>query len=184
MKASPTIIKDCFVIETSYFGDERGYFFESFNSKVFLEQTGIETSFVQDNQSRSKKNVVRGLHMQRPPFAQAKLVRVLEGEVLDVVVDVRKNSKSFGKTFSILLSEKNRKQLFVPKGCLHGFSVLSDYAAFFYKCDEYYNKASEDGVYPLDTDLNIDWKLPNEKAILSDKDKKAKAFSSLGAVSL
>lgn len=179
MKAIPTIIENCFVIEVDLFGDERGFFFEAFNAKDFENQTGISSFFVQDNQSKSKKNVLRGLHMQKPPHAQAKLVRVLEGEVLDVVVDARKDSPSYGKHFSIKLSAENNKQLYIPRGCLHGFSVLSEEAVFFYKCDNYYNKSAEDGINPLDADLAIDWGIPLDKVLLSDKDKIAQKFSEL-----
>ncbi|CAG0896737.1 unnamed protein product [Cyprideis torosa] len=181
MEVRQTPLKDCYIIESSKLGDERGYFFEAFHAKKFQELTGIVTNFVQDNQSRSVKNVVRGLHMQRPPYAQAKLVRVLEGEVIDVAVDVRNGSPTYGQSFQILLSEQNMKQLFIPRGFLHGFSVLSDYATFFYKCDAYYHKESEDGVHPLDPDLAIDWGIEAENIILSDKDHIAQAFSELKA---
>ena len=149
-------------------------FFESFNKKVFENKTGIKIDFVQDNQSISQKGVIRGLHLQKGEFAQSKLVRVIKGKVLDVVVDVREGSKTFGKSFSYILSAKNNKQLFVPKGFLHGFSVLEDDTIFSYKCDNYYNKEAESGVFYNDTDLKIDWMLSEKEIILTEKDKQLK----------
>lgn len=171
MKIEATPLKDCYIIHDTVFEDSRGYFFESFNQKRFAELTGIDTAFVQDNQSSSTKGVLRGLHFQRGASAQAKLVRVLEGKVLDVAVDIRKDSATFGKHFSMELSATSKTQLYIPRGFAHGFVVLSERAVFFYKCDNYYNKASEGGIMYNDPDLNIDWILPRESLILSDKDK-------------
>jgi dTDP-4-dehydrorhamnose 3,5-epimerase len=170
MKILETPIKDLYIIEPRVFKDERGYFFESYNKKKF-EEAGLQYDFVQDNQSKSQYGVIRGLHYQLAPFAQAKLVRVLEGKVLDVVVDIRKNSPTFGKTFSIELSADNFRQLLVPRGFAHGFSVLSETAIFAYKCDNIYNKSAERGILYNDTQLNINWKIPINKAIISEKDK-------------
>lgn len=176
MKVSETYLKGCFIIEPNIYGDKRGRFFESYNQKEFELKTKLKINFVQDNQSISQKGVVRGLHLQRGDFAQAKLVRIIKGEVLDVVVDVRKNSKTFGQSFSCVLSEENNKQLFIPKGFLHGFSVLEENTIFSYKCDNYYNQESEDGVIYNDPDLNIDWMLNEEEIIVSNKDEKLKSF--------
>lgn len=164
------------VYEPKIFRDERGYFFESFNSKTF-EEKGITRNFVQDNQAFSSYGILRGLHYQLAPHAQAKLVRVFQGEVLDVVVDLREGSPSFGKQYSILLSGENQKQLFVPRGFAHGYAVLSPTAVFFYKCDNFYNKTAESGIAYNDPALSIDWKIPNDKIILSEKDKLNKPFS-------
>lgn len=176
MKAIETHLKDCFIIEPKIFGDERGYFFEVFNEKIFQEQTGLKVYFVQDNQSLSKRGVLRGLHMQKGAHAQAKLVRVIKGKVLDVVVDVRENSATYGQTFGCVLSEENKKQLFIPRGFLHGFAVLENDTIFAYKCDNYYNPESEDGVIYNDADLNIDWMLNENEVNLSNKDKKLTTF--------
>jgi dTDP-4-dehydrorhamnose 3,5-epimerase len=170
MTVTETELKGCFILEPTLFKDERGYFFESFNAKNFNEAIGEEVAFVQDNQSYSSKGVVRAIHYQRDEFAQAKLVRVLSGRVLDVAVDLRKNSTTYGKHYSIELSAENKKQLFIPKGFGHGFSVLSESAEFFYKCDNFYNKASEGGIIYNDPSLNIDWKLPLEEIKVSEKD--------------
>jgi len=170
MKIEETPLKDCYIIHDTVFEDSRGYFFESFNVQKFEALTGVSTAFVQDNQSCSAKGVLRGLHMQTGEHAQAKLVRVFAGEVLDVAVDLRKYSPSFGKAFSVELTAGNHKQLYIPRGFAHGFVVLSDTAVFFYKCDNLYNKASELGIMYNDPDLNIDWQLPGEELILSDKD--------------
>jgi len=169
MKKIETFIKDLFVIEPIVYEDERGYFYESYN-KTKHAKNDLFFDFVQDNQSKSSYGVIRGLHYQMPPFAQTKLVRALEGTILDVVVDLRKNSETFGKHFSIELSVENKKQLLVPKGFAHGFSVLTETAVVFYKCDEFYNKQSENGIIFSDSDLNIDWKIPTEKQIVSPKD--------------
>lgn len=176
MIVTETPLKDCFIIEPTIFGDDRGFFFESFNKNTFETKTGLKVNFVQDNQSFSQRGVLRGLHIQKGEFAQAKLVRVIKGKVLDVVVDVRENSATFGQTFSCVLSGENNKQLFIPKGFLHGFSVLENNTIFAYKCDNYYNKASEDGVIYNDKDLNIDWGLEEKEVVLSDKDEKLKPF--------
>lgn len=173
MQIIETPLKDCYIIKNTIFHDGRGYFFESFNHKKFSQLTGWEGSFVQDNQSESAFGVVRGLHFQKNEHAQAKLVRVVKGRVLDVAVDIRPGSPSFGKSFAIELSDNNEFQFFVPRGFAHGFSVLSETATFFYKCDNYYNKASESGFYPYDADLAIDWKIDIQKAQLSEKDKTA-----------
>ncbi len=170
MNLQPTQLEGCFIIEPKVFGDERGYFFESFNQQKFQELTGYDTVFVQDNQSYSTKGVLRGLHFQTGQSAQAKLVRVIKGEVLDVAVDLRAGSKTYGKHFSLIISEKNNKQLFIPRGFAHGFIVLSDDAIFQYKCDNYYDKAAEGGIHYADPDLNIDWILPHEQLIVSAKD--------------
>lgn len=177
MKFTKTNIVDCYIIEPNFFEDSRGYFFESFNQREFEKIIGTRLNFVQDNQSKSSYGVIRGLHGQKEKYAQAKLVRVLEGNVIDIVLDIRKDSSSFGKIFRIELSADNKKQLFIPKGCLHGFSIISNSATFFYKCDEFYNKNSEIGVYPLDSDLNIDWGINKAKITLSEKDKNAISWS-------
>jgi len=179
MEIQETGLKDCIIIKPRVFEDPRGYFFESFNKKTFEEKTGLSGNFVQDNQSFSSYGVIRGLHAQSGEFAQAKLVRVLKGEVLDVAVDIRPGSPTFGKHVSVRLSAENRLQLYVPRGFLHGFSVLSETAEFFYKCDNFYNKASELGVIYNDADLAIDWLIPADKAAVSDKDLILNAFSSL-----
>ena len=165
-----TKLKGCVIIEPKVFQDNRGYFFESFNQESFDQLSNSKTIFVQDNESFSTKGVLRGLHYQIGQYTQAKLVRVVQGEVLDVAVDIRLKSKTFGQYVSVVLSKKNKKQLFVPRGFAHGFVVLSETAIFSYKCDNYYNKQSERGIIYDDPRLNIDWKLTNEKFILSDKD--------------
>jgi dTDP-4-dehydrorhamnose 3,5-epimerase len=170
MIVKETYLKGCFVIEPKVFEDDRGYFFESFNDNTFEELIG-KVHFVQDNQSFSSKGVVRAIHYQIGDHSQAKLVRVLKGAVLDVAVDLRKNSSTFGKHFSIELSEDNKKQLFIPRGFGHGFSVLSETAEFFYKCDNFYNKESEGGIIYNDPSIGIDWKLPENLLLVSDKDK-------------
>lgn len=179
MKITETSLKGCFVIEPSVFEDERGYFFESYNEKKLEETLGYKPNFVQDNQSKSIYGVVRGLHQQLGNSAQAKLVRAIEGTVLDVVVDVRKDSPTYGQSISVELSAENKKQLFVPRGFLHGFSVLSKEAVFFYKCDNFYDKESEAGINPLDSELNIDWKIAKGDMILSEKDQNAPLFNEL-----
>jgi dTDP-4-dehydrorhamnose 3,5-epimerase len=170
MEIEKTILEDCFIVHDTFFGDHRGYFFESFNRKTFLEKTGLAVDFVQDNQSSSQRGVLRGLHFQHGEFAQAKLVRVLHGMVLDIAVDLRKASPSFGKHVAVELTANNRKQLFVPRGFAHGFAVLSEQAVFFYKCDNYYHKASEGGVIFNDPALSIDWQLAADEILLSEKD--------------
>ncbi|MFZ5976587.1 MAG: dTDP-4-dehydrorhamnose 3,5-epimerase [Hydrotalea flava] len=171
MKTTPTPLRDCYLIENTVFKDERGYFFESFNQQTFFKQTGLNICFVQDNQSASLKGVLRGLHFQKGAQAQAKLVRVLEGSVLDVAVDLRKDSPSFGQYFAVELSADNHLQLFVPRGFAHGFVVLSERAVFFYKCDNYYNKAAEGGIRYNDVQLQIDWQIPADALIISEKDR-------------
>jgi len=171
MKITKTKLEGCFIIEPTVFDDGRGYFFESFNSRTFKELTGIDVEFVQDNQSMSQRGVLRGLHFQKGEYAQAKLVRVLKGKVLDVVVDMRLQSKTYGQSLSLELSEENKLQLFVPRGFAHGFSVLENDTIFSYKCDNYYNKESEGGIIYDDKDLNIDWLLDDEEIQLSEKDR-------------
>lgn len=164
-------LEGLFIIEPQIFKDSRGFFFESFNQRKFKEATGKEVNFVQDNQSSSSYGVLRGLHFQRPPFAQAKLVRVLAGEVLDVVVDIRKDSSTYGKHFSIVLSSEDNLQVFIPKGFAHGFVVLSETATFFYKCDNFYAPDYDSGILFNDQDLGIDWKIPSKDLIISEKDR-------------
>jgi dTDP-4-dehydrorhamnose 3,5-epimerase len=177
MKIEQTPLQDCFIIHEKVNGDARGYFIETFNHRDFKAATGLDLTFVQDNQSKSSKGVLRGLHMQRGASAQAKLVRVLEGSVLDVVVDLRKDSPSFGKHFSIELTADNHKQFFVPAGFAHGFVVLSESATFFYKVDKFYEPGNEVGIMYNDPALNIDWKLADNELILSDKDKVLGSFA-------
>lgn len=169
MKIEKTFINDLIVLEPIVYEDERGFFFESYSKNKF-EDLGIEIDFVQDNQSFSKKGTLRGLHYQNPPYAQTKLVRVLEGEIIDVAVDLRKDSSTYGKSFCILLSAENKKQLLVPQGFAHGFSVISETASVMYKCDQFYNKDSEGGIIFNDPSLNIDWGVSMEEAIVSEKD--------------
>jgi dTDP-4-dehydrorhamnose 3,5-epimerase len=170
MNFIPTKLDGCFVIEPKIFNDERGYFLESFNENTFQKGIGQPVHFVQDNQSYSSKGVLRGLHYQTGEHAQAKLVRVLQGEVLDVVVDIRPDSKTYGESFSVVLSGENQKQFFIPRGFAHGFLVLSDTATFFYKCDNFYNKESEGGIIYNDKSLNIDWQFSNAELLISEKD--------------
>lgn len=171
MNVTETGLKGCFIIEPVLFADERGYFLESFNQEKFDDLLEEKVTFVQDNQSFSKKGVVRALHYQTGAHAQAKLVRVLHGKVLDVVVDLRHGSASFGEHIAIELSNENRKQLFIPRGFAHGFVVLSETAEFFYKCDNLYHKGSEGGIIYNDKTLSIDWKVPEKDLILSEKDQ-------------
>lgn len=165
-----TKLKGCFIFEPKVFQDERGYFLESYNKKVFNDLIEQNIDFVQDNESFSSKGVLRGLHYQIGEFAQAKLVRVIKGTVLDIAVDIRKESKTFGKHVAIELSEDNKKQLFIPRGFAHGFIVLSNTAIFSYKTDNFYNKESEGGIIYNDPALNIDWQLPQDEFIVSGKD--------------
>ncbi len=176
MKVEQTPLKDCYIIHDTVFADERGYFFESFNQQKFQSLTGLNISFVQDNQSMSSKGVLRGMHYQLGVHAQAKLVRVLEGSVLDVVVDLRIDSPSFGQSFSIELTSNNQKQFFVPRGFAHGFVVTSEKAVFFYKCDNFYNKEAESGFIYNDNILNINWQTEESNLVLSDKDKVLPSF--------
>ncbi len=171
MLIEETKLKGSFMIKPKVFVDNRGWFTENFNKKVFNEAIGQHVNFVQDNESKSTKGVLRGLHYQTGEYAQAKLVRVIQGEVLDVIVDLRKDSASFGEYFKIILSQDNRCQLFVPKGFAHGFVVLSETAIFSYKCDNYYNKEFESGIKYNDPKLNINWQLPEKELIISDKDQ-------------
>lgn len=164
------------ILEPKVLGDTRGYFMESYNKQTLLS-LGINVNFVQDNQSSSSKGVLRGLHFQRAPYAQTKLVRVLSGTVLDVVVDLRASEPTFGKHFAIEISADNKKQLLVPKGFAHGFLTLSDQAEVFYKCDEYYNREADGGIHYRSVDL--DWRLPEEKILLSDKDKNLPHITSI-----
>lgn len=176
MEIIETPLQGCVILKPQIFQDSRGYFYESFNSKKFLDLTGRIEQFVQDNQSFSSYGTVRGLHFQKGEHAQAKLVRVLKGEVLDVAVDLRPGSSTFGQHFSILLNEENKLQLYVPRGFAHGFAVLSKQAEFFYKCDNFYNKEAEGSILFNDEDLGIDWRLPSEDISLSEKDKASQSF--------
>jgi dTDP-4-dehydrorhamnose 3,5-epimerase len=171
MRIEHTPLQDCFIIHEKVHGDARGYFIETFNQRDFAAATGLDILFVQDNQSKSSKGVLRGLHMQRGASAQAKLVRVLEGAVLDVAVDLRKGSPSFGQHYAIELTADNHKQFFVPAGFAHGFVVLTQTATFLYKVDKFYEPGNEVGIMYNDKDLNINWQLPENEIILSDKDK-------------
>lgn len=170
MKITETYIQGLLVIEPVIHGDNRGYFFESFCRKKFEEATGIQVDFVQDNESKSSYGVIRGLHFQKAPYAQAKLVRVVRGRVLDVAVDLRPGSPTFGKHHAVELSEENHLQMFIPKGFAHGFSVLSEEAVLQYKCDAYYEPESEGGIAWNDPDLEIDWKIPSDNVTVSPKD--------------
>ncbi len=181
MRIEQTPLVDCFIVHEKVHGDARGYFIETFNQRDFNAASGLDILFVQDNQSRSSKGVLRGLHMQRGASAQAKLVRVLEGSVLDIAVDLRKGSPSFGQHFSVELTADNHKQFFVPAGFAHGFVVLSDAATFFYKVDKFYEPGNEVGIMYNDKDLNIDWKLAYSEIILSEKDKTLGSFADYAA---
>ncbi|OBQ54927.1 dTDP-4-dehydrorhamnose 3,5-epimerase [Tamlana sp. s12] len=170
MIVKETKLKECFLLEPKVFGDDRGYFLESYNQNAFNELTGLDVQFVQDNESFSTRGVLRGLHFQRGEHAQAKLVRVIQGSVLDIAVDLRKDSDTFGEYIAVELNSDNKKQLFVPRGFAHGFVVLSETALFSYKCDNFYNKASEGGIIYNDNTLNIDWKIEASELIISEKD--------------
>ena len=172
MKVIKTDIEGVLIIEPTMFGDSRGYFFESYNAKEFNEKTGLDIAFVQDNESMSTYGVMRGLHFQYPPYTQSKLVRCVRGKVLDVAVDIRKGSPTYGNYVSVELTEDNHRQFFVPKGFAHGFAVLSEIAVFQYKCDNFYAPQADGGISILDSSLGIDWKIPIDKALLSDKDTK------------
>jgi dTDP-4-dehydrorhamnose 3,5-epimerase len=176
MKVEQTKLKDCLIIHDTVFTDERGYFFESYNRQKFYQETGMDINFIQDNQSKSTKGVLRGIHFQKGEHAQTKLVRVLKGKVLDVAVDLRKSSSTFGQWEAVELTDDNHLQFLVPRGFGHGFVVLSHEAIFAYKCDNFYNKASEGGIIYNDVDLNIDWKIDANEVILSDKDKLLPTF--------
>lgn len=175
MKIEPTSLNNVYVLSPRIFEDERGYFFESYNKRA-LHEAGIDYDFLQDNQSKSEYGVIRGLHYQQNPNAQTKLVRALEGEIFDVAVDLRPSSSTFGKWFGIKLSAQNKKQLLIPQGFAHGFSVISEQAIVFYKCDNYYNPESERGIVYNDADLDIDWLIPEDKRILSGKDLNSPTF--------
>lgn len=176
MEIIDTGFRDLLLIKPQVFGDERGYFLESFNEKNFKALTGIDRNFVQDNESLSQAGVVRGLHFQKPPFAQDKLVRVVTGSVLDVVVDLRKSEPTYGKVYAVELNEENKWQLFVPKGFAHGFSTLKENTRFLYKCTAFYEPQSEDSIMWNDPAFNIDWRV--QDPILSEKDKKGRNFES------
>lgn len=167
-----TDIEGVLIIDPKVFGDARGYFLESFNAKDFAEKTGLNINFVQDNESMSSYGVMRGLHFQRPPYTQSKLVRCVKGAVLDVAVDIRKGSPTYGQHVAVELTEDNHRQFFVPRGFAHGFAVLSETAVFQYKCDNYYAPQADGGISILDESLGIDWKIPTDKALLSEKDTK------------
>lgn len=171
MNFIPTKLEGCFILEPKVILDERGYFMESFNEQTFQSGIGKHIHFVQDNQSYSSKGVLRGLHYQTGAHAQAKLVRVLQGEVLDVAVDIRPDSPTFGQYESVVLSGENQRQFFIPRGFAHGFLVLSNTATFFYKCDNFYNKESEGGLLFNDPSVGIDWGFPSQEMIISEKDK-------------
>jgi len=179
MRITPQTIPDVFVIEPEVHGDHRGYFVETFRQDKFEATVGYKVNFVQDNESKSSKGVLRGLHFQLAPHAQSKLVRVIEGSVLDVAVDIRKGSPTFGQHVAVELSGDNKKQLFVPRGFAHGFIVLTDTATFAYKVDSYYSPECDRGLAFDDHDLNIDWLLPTESLSLSDKDTKQPKFTEL-----
>jgi len=174
-----TPLKDCFVLKPRIFKDHRGTFYETFNQNLFKEVSGKEIEFVQDNQSTSSRGVLRGLHFQTDKMAQSKLLRVIQGKVLDIIVDIRKDSKTFGKHFSIILDDKEQLQLFVPKGFAHGFITLSEKSIFSYKCDNFYDKASESGIRYNDATLALDWHLPKEDFIISEKDLELPCFNEL-----
>jgi len=169
MAFTTTSIPGLLIFEPTVFKDSRGYFFEAYNEEIFRMQ-GIDTRFVQDNQSHSTHGVIRGLHFQLPPYAQTKLVRVLQGAIVDVALDIRKGSPTFGQAYCAELSAENKKQMYIPKGFAHGFSVISESAEISYKCDAFYNKESDAGIFYNDLALNIDWQIPEGKAIVSDKD--------------
>lgn len=171
MNAIATPFEGLFILEPRVFNDDRGYFYESFNQQTLEKTTGFKNIFIQDNQARSVKNVLRGLHYQNEPSPQTKLIRALEGNIWDVVVDLRKESKTFGQWYGVELSAENKRQFLIPRGFAHGYSVLSDTAEVFYKCDNFYNKASEGGILYTDPALNIDWKINLKDAIVSEKDQ-------------
>lgn len=176
MNIIKTEIEGLVIVEPRIFRDDRGYFYESFSQREF-EENVCRTTFVQDNQSMSSYGVVRGLHFQKPPYCQSKLVRCIKGAVLDVAVDIRKGSPTFGKYVAVELTEDNHRQFFVPRGFAHGFAVLSEVAVFQYKCDNYYNKESEGAIAWDDEQIAVDWRLPSEKVILSEKDKLSKPLA-------
>ena len=171
MNVIKTEIEGLLILEPKIFGDSRGYFYESYNKQRFEEVTGLNINFVQDNQSKSCYGVLRGLHFQKPPYVQSKLVRCVKGQILDISVDIRKSSPTFGKYIAVELNENNHRQLFIPHGFAHGFVVLSEEAIFQYKCDNFYHKESEGAIAWNDPEINIDWTIPFDDMILSDKDK-------------
>lgn len=176
MELQQTPLKDCFILKPKVFRDERGLFYETYNEQLFEKVTGLKVNFVQDNQSISTKGVLRGLHFQSGKMAQAKLVRVIKGRILDIVVDLRKDSETYGKSFSIELDDVENLQLFVPRGFAHGFITLSEKSIFAYKCDNFYDKASEGGIIYNDATLALDWYLPEEEFIISEKDLELPSF--------
>jgi dTDP-4-dehydrorhamnose 3,5-epimerase len=176
VKIEHTDLKDCFILKPDIFRDERGIFFETYHRENFRKVTGWDIDFVQDNQSVSSYGVLRGLHFQKGVMAQAKLVRVIQGKVLDIVVDIRKDSETFGKHFSIVLDAIEHTQLFVPRGFAHGFITLSEHSVFAYKCDNFYDKGSETGIIYNDATLSLDWHLPEEDMIISEKDRQLPGF--------
>ncbi len=177
MEVRKTAIEGVYIIEPKVFGDARGYFFESYNEREFREKTGLDITFVQDNESKSSYGVLRGLHFQKPPYTQSKLVRVVKGRVLDVAVDIRKDSATYGNYVAVELTEENHLQFFIPKGFAHGFSVLSETAVFQYKCDEFYAPQSEGAIAWNDPTLKIDWQLDEKDVLLSEKDKHNPMFN-------
>lgn len=177
MKVSDTILKGCLIIEPTLFEDHRGYFFEGFNADEFAKVTGVEFNVKQMNCSKSEKGVIRGLHFQNKPYEQAKLVFVTKGEVLDVVVDLRLESPTFGKHLKVVLSQENRKRMFIPKGFAHGFLALTEGVELNYLVDEFYNSSYDSGINHSDVELNIDWGINQEDSILSDKDKELQSFN-------
>ncbi len=176
MEIKNTFIKDLIIIKPKIFPDKRGYFFEAYNKQKFID-AGINIDFIQDNQSYSTANVIRGLHYQAGEYSQAKLVRVLKGKIIDVAVDLRRNSDTFGKHFAVELSEENKLQFLIPRGFAHGFSVISNDAILLYKCDNIYNKQAERGIIYNDPTINIDWKVQNQQAIVSEKDLQLPTFA-------
>lgn len=177
MNVIKTDIEGPFIIEPRLFGDARGYFFESFNAREFSQQTGLDVAFVQDNESRSSRGVLRGLHFQKPPYAQSKLVRVVEGRVVDVAVDIRKGSPTYGRHVAVELTGDNHRQFFVPKGFAHGFVVLSEVALFQYKCDEFYHPEAEGAIAWNDPTLAIPWPIGADEVLLSERDKHHPLFA-------
>lgn len=177
MNVIATPFEGLLILEPRVFGDDRGYFFESFNEQVFEKETGFAHKFVQDNQARSVKNVLRGLHYQNNPIAQSKLIRCLQGSIWDVVVDLRRDSKTYKQWYGLELNDENKRQFLIPRGFAHGYSVLSETAEVFYKCDNFYSKENEGGVFYNDPSLNIDWKINLNEAIISDKDKVQPMFA-------
>ena len=176
MEIKKTDIDGVLIVEPKVWGDERGYFFESFNAREFAEKTGLNITFVQDNESKSRYGVLRGLHFQLPPYTQSKLVRCVKGRVLDIAVDIRKGSPTYGKWVSCELTEGNHRQFFVPKGMAHGFCVLSEEAVFQYKCDDFYHPEAEGGIAWNDPDIAVEWPIPAEDISLSERDKHHPSF--------